>query len=331
MGKISKLPDVERLAIIGYLAQEGVVDTITAEVPLRKCADFQEKYGIAPYPIRSDKKYSEQLRVYLSDPESAPPLLKAALDPSKPRLNDNEFIHELVDVYGFTFFGKQNSKLIQERAKQLGTDDYSAFISGFSSNDKFISALTTAVQGDSLPTPVVNTVESDATASPKKRGRSKGGVIDSNASFSDQQLLLLGWAGEEYLYKYLAAGTEAAFASFSIDVRSVEDVIWYNEGYSTAENWSDGSVGKGCDILVKTKDSDRFIEVKSSRRHSPVFGMTSYEMQKMKELRSLYFLAKIDYLEKILSGEAPSLRVFKDPFSRFFDPARMQKAVFYYE
>ena len=77
MGKISGLPDLERLEIIGYLAQEGVIDKITAEVPLRKCAEFENKYGVKPYPINSNKKFSEQLRIYLSDPESAPPLLKA--------------------------------------------------------------------------------------------------------------------------------------------------------------------------------------------------------------------------------------------------------------
>ena len=42
MGKISGLPDNERLAIIGYLAQKGVVDTITAEVPKKKIAELEK-------------------------------------------------------------------------------------------------------------------------------------------------------------------------------------------------------------------------------------------------------------------------------------------------
>jgi len=49
MGKISSLPDAERMAIIGYLAQEGVIREITAEVPLRRCNEFQSKYGVKPY------------------------------------------------------------------------------------------------------------------------------------------------------------------------------------------------------------------------------------------------------------------------------------------
>lgn len=65
MGKISSLPDADRMAIIGYLAQEGVVREITAEVPLRRCDEFQSKYGVKPYVIRSDKKYSDQLRMIL--------------------------------------------------------------------------------------------------------------------------------------------------------------------------------------------------------------------------------------------------------------------------
>ena len=328
MGKISGLPDNERLAIIGYLAQEGVVREITAEVPLRKSAEFQEKYGIKPYIIRSDKKYSDQLRIYLTDPESAPPLLKEALDTKQPRLNDNEFIRELVDNYGFTFFSKQNSQVILEKAKSLAPDDYDSFLSGYRINGDFIQALTEAVQSETIPVPVLVPVP-DVEERPRGRKKKKAAIPDSNAQFSEEQLLYLGWAGEEYLFKNFQTGTEEAFTPFGIDVQKVEDVIWYNQGYATTENWQDGSIGKGCDILVKTTDSELLIEVKSSRRRSPIFGMTSFEMQKMMECRDHYFLAKLDYLENLISGQAPSLRIFKDPYARFFVPAKMQKAVFF--
>ena len=328
MGKISSLPVNERLTIIGYLAQEGVVKEITAEVPLRKSAEFQSKYGIKPYIIYSDKKYSDQLRIYLTDPDSAPPLLKDALDIQHSRLNDNVFVRELVENFGFTFFSKQNSQIILERAKQLTQDEYDAFLNGYNSNRNFIEALTNVVQTGNLPIPVIIPVP-DEQDTPRGRRVRPSNIIDSNLQFSEEQLLYLGWAGEEYLFKYLKKGTEAAFAPFDIDVRSVEDVVWYNQGYKENENWVDGSIGKGCDILVKTTDSDYHIEVKSSRKRSPIFGMTSFEMLKMMELRSSYYLAKLDYLENIVNGQSPSLRVFRDPYARFFTPAKMQKATFY--
>lgn len=328
MGKISGLPDEKRLAIIGYLAQEGVIKTITAEVPLRKTAEFREKYGVNPYPIYSDNKQGVQYRIYLTDPDSAPPLLKNALDLERGRLNDSAFVKELVDNYGFSFFAKQNSQLIQERAKHLPQDEYDTFLSGFKTNNDFIESLLSAVQSDSLPTPNIIPI-SDIEVTPGKKKGKKRSIPDSNAQFTDDQLMHLGWAGEEYLYKQLETGTEAAFAPFSIDVRNVDDVVWYNEGYSAKENWEDQSVGKGCDILVKTRASDCLIEVKSSRRRSPIFGMTSCEMQKMQELRNGYFLAKIDYLENLIIGQAPCLKVYRDPYARFFNPLKMQKAIFY--
>ena len=328
MGKISGLSDEKRLAIIGYLAQEGVVKSITAEVPLRMASEFHEQYGINPYIIKSDKKQGVQYRIYLTDPDSAPPILKNALDIERGRLNDSAFVKELVDNYGFTFFAKQNSQLIQEKAKRLSPNEYDSFLNGFKTNSNFIESLLSAVQSKSLPAPSIIPV-SDPEITPHKRKGKINNIPDSNAQFSDDQLMHLGWAGEEYLYKQLASGTEAAFAPFSIDVRSVDDVVWYNNGYSSNENWEDKSVGKGCDILVKTCASDCLIEVKSSRRRSPIFGMTSYEMQKMQELRNSYYLAKIDYLENLITGQAPSLKVFRDPYMRFFNPLKMQKAIFY--
>ena len=101
MGKISNLPDEIRRELIGYLAQPGIIANITAEVPVKKCADFETKYGVKPYPVNSEHKYGDQYRIYLSDPDDAPDALKAALDQKYGRLNDTVFIRELVDEYGY--------------------------------------------------------------------------------------------------------------------------------------------------------------------------------------------------------------------------------------
>ena len=332
MGKISSLPDAERLAIIGYLAQEGVVKEITAEVPLRQSNEFQDKYGIKPYIINSDKKYGYQLRIYLSDPEDAPQILKDALDSKYQRLNDSKFVTELVDKYGFTFFSKQNSRVIYEYAKKLAPQEYDSFLNGYNTNNDFITELSKVVQNDNLPVPNIVSVSAPSTKDiSKKHAGKKGKIIDSNSSLSDDQLLSLGWSGEEYLYKYLLTGKAEAFKPFSIDAKKVEDVIWFNQGHYSDENWVDGSIGQGGDILIKTSDIEYLVEVKSSKRRSPIFGMTSLEMQKMMEKRNQYYLAKIDYLENLVIGQAPTLRVFNDPYARFFNPASMQKAVFFCE
>lgn len=330
MGKISGLPDAERLAIIGYLAQEGVIREITAEVPIRRSAEFQDKYGVKPYIIRSDKKYSDQLRVYLTDPEDAPPLLRDALDKKYQRLNDSEFVRELVDDYGFVFFGRQNSRAILEYAKKLAPEAHKDFLSGYQANDDFVSSLRNAVNRKSLVMPDIVAVPDEAPT-PTKGRKKKGTVLDSNASLSDEQLLSLGWSGEEYLYKVLMTGSAAAFAPFAIDADAVTDVVWFNQGCLTDENWTDGSVGKGCDILVKTAATEYLIEVKSSKRRSPIFGMTSFEMQTMMDKMDKYYLAKIDYLENLLHGQAPTLKVFQNPYDKFFRPHKMQKAIFFCE
>ena len=327
MGKISGLPDNERLAIIGYLAQKGVVDTITAEVPKKKIAEFKERYGVEPYPIPSDKKYGNQYRVYLSDPDSAPPVLRAALDTKYSRLNDSKFVSELIDNYGFTFFSKQNSQKILERAKQQAPDSFNSFLSGYNTNSDFIKALTDTVQKGNLPIPTITSVSDEQE---RMKGKKKKTLFfDSNTLFSDEQLMYLGWAGEEYLYRHLASGTEVAFAPFTIDVRNVKDIVWFNQGYTANKDWVDRSIGMGGDILIKTTDSEYLIEVKSSKRRSPIFAMTSCEMMNMQKLRNRYYLAKLDYMENLVSGQSPSLCVYKDPFERFFTPKRMQKATFF--
>ncbi len=326
MGKISKLPDNERLAIIGYLAQEGVVDSITAEVPKKNLAKFKERYDVEPYLIKSDKKYGNQYRVYLTDPDSAPPVLKEALDTKYSRLNDSEFISELIDKYGFTFFSKQNSQKIVAKAKQQAPKAFDSFLSGYNTNNNFIKKLLDIVHAEDLPIPAITPVPDEQ----KTKGRKKKKLpFNPDTQFSDEQLKYLGWAGEEYLYRYLASGKESAFLPFAIDKGNVRDIVWFNQGYAEHKDWEDGSIGMGCDILIKTAESDYFIEVKSSRRRSPIFTMTSCEMVNMCKQRSCYYLAKLNYMENILKGQSPSLCVYRDPYTIFFTPEKMQKATFF--
>ena len=196
MGKISNLPDDVRRELIGYLAQPGIIANITAEVPVKKCADFEEKYGVKPYPVNSEHKYGDQYRIYLSDPDDAPDALKAALDQKYGRLNDTVFIRELVDEYGFTFFQpRQDVRAIHSRAKAKGDTGYASFLKGFNASEDFLAALKSSVTDADVAAPDVKLITGgdEAKEKSKKKTGAHLGIGDNNAGLSDEQLLHLGF------------------------------------------------------------------------------------------------------------------------------------------
>ncbi|MBO5953194.1 MAG: DUF3883 domain-containing protein [Oscillospiraceae bacterium] len=332
MGKISSLPDDVRQEIIGYLAQPGIIASITAEVPAKKCADFEEKYGVTPYPINSAHKFGDQYRIYLSDPDDCPEVLKAALDQKYGRLNDTVFIRELVDEYGFAFFQpKQDTRSIHSKAKAKGDSGYESFLRGFNASEDFLSALSTSVTDADMVTPDVKLItdSEDSQEKTKKKGAHHSLLSEASAGLSDEQLLHLGWLGEQYFYNALLANSGDLLSMFG--VKSPENCIitWFNNGFDTTENWEDKSVGKGCDIMIRDGDRDIYIEVKTSKRKSPIFAMTSFEMQIMQQKKNDYYLVKIDNMDSLISGNAPNVRIFASPYDYFFVPSRMYTAMFY--
>lgn len=332
MGKISSLPDDVRRELIGYLAQPGIIANITAEVPAKKCADFEAKYGVTPYPVNSEHKYGDQYRIYLSDPDDCPAILKAALDQKYNRLNDTVFIRELVDEYGFSFFQpKQDVRTIHNKAKAKGGTGYEAFLRGFNASEDFLSALKTSVEDTGLVVPDVKLIT--GTDAPKEKSPKKAAqhslVSDASAGLSEEQLLQLGWLGEKYFYNTLLANNREMLSIFGI--KNPEDctITWFNDGFDTSAGWVDKSVGKGCDILIKDGDREIYIEVKTSKRKAPIFAMTSFEMQMMQQKKDDYFLVKIDNFDSLISGNAPNIRIIASPFEYFFIPSRMYSAIFY--
>jgi hypothetical protein len=332
MGKISSLPDEIRQEIIGYLAQPGIIANITAEVPAKKCAEFEEKYGVTPYPVNSEHKYGDQYRIYLSDPDDCPNVLKAALDQKYGRLNDTVFIRELVDEYGFAFFQpKQDIRSIHSKAKAKGGIGYESFLKGFNASEDFLSALRTSISEADFIMPEVKLV-TDA-GEPKERAKrkpkSRSLVSDANAGLSEEQLLHLGWLGEQYFYNSLSSNKENLLAMFGIEQPESCSITWFNKGFDTTDGWIDKSVGKGCDILIQAENRDIYIEVKTSKRKAPVFAMTSFEMQMMQQKKSNYYLVKIDNMDSLISGNSPDIRIFSSPYEYFFIPSRMYSAIFY--
>lgn len=332
MGKISSLPDDVRHEIIGYLAQPGIIANITAEVPVKKCAEFEEKYGVTPYPVNSEHKYGDQYRIYLSDPDGCPDILKNALDLNYGRLNDTVFIRELVDEYGFSFFqATQDSRAIQERAKAASGESYTSFLKGFNTSSEFLTSLKSSVgNGDSV-TPDIQLIKETDTPSGTsgKKSRRHSLIVDSNAGLSETQLLQLGWIGEQYFYKTLLENKNNILSLFGVNDKENCTITWFNNGFDSTENWSDKSVGKGCDILIQEGSRNIFVEVKTSKRKSPIFAMTSFEIQTMQQKKDDFFVVKIDNIEHLVTGKVPNVRVFASPFEYFFVPSRMYSAVFY--
>ena len=332
MGKISNLPDDIRRELIGYLAQPGIIASITAEVPAKKCADFEAKYGVKPYPVNSEYKYGDQYRIYLNDPDDAPDALKAALDQKYGRLNDTVFIRELVDEYGFAFFRpQQDVRSIHVRAREKGNEGYESFLKGFNASEDFLAALKTTVAGVDSVAPEVKliTESNEPKEKAKKKSGSHLGLGENNAGLSDEQLLQLGWLGEQYFYNALLANKGNVLSLFGIETPGACAFTWFNEGFDNDSNWTDKSVGQGCDILIQDGDRNIYIEVKTSKKKAPIFTMTSFEMQTMKQKGSDYYLVKIDNMDSLVAGKAPDVRIFLSPYEYFFIPSRMYSATFY--
>ena len=332
MGKISSLPEKEKAEIIGFLAQPGIISNITAEVPLSKIDAFKEKYNVMPYPINSDKKYGNQFRVYFYDPNICPPVLKQALDTKYARLNDSAFIQELVDDYGFKFFcSSQNTEIILEKAKSKSQKVFNSFLKGLNSNESFISDLKQATQSNANLLPSIEKVlPSQSKKKKRKNLKANNSLLNTQkAGLSDSQLQYMGWYGEKYIYNLISSKNEELLKTLEINPNSEIKVEWFNKGFEEKTNWEDGSVGYGCDIMVINGERTVFLEVKTSRRNTPIFTMTSNEMQHMKDKKSDYYIVKINNFEKLILNGAPTVKIFTSPYDIFFEPTHIYSATFY--
>ena len=92
--------------------------------------------------------------------------------------------------------------------------------------------------------------------------------------------------------------------------------------------WKDKSVGQGCDIVIENEDRKIYLEIKTSKRKSSLFTMTSNEMQLMEQKNSDYYLVKINSFENILTGNSPEVYIFDVPYDRFFKTDKMKEATF---
>lgn len=331
MGRIIWPTEEDKFEAIGYLAKPGVIDTLEATVPADKLPKFKSeykgKYSIEfPYVTKAGSKFGYQFRIYLSDTEGCPEFLATQLDEKyKNRINDTHFIAELVKEYGFEFTKKpQNIELIRSIVRTKGGTQIRSFEKGYRVYSDFLYALSEKMNGEYLPQ--FNIVQ------PKKAGGTYKRRTEYNcemrSTLTKDQLFKLGWLGETYVYKKLLTRDADLLELLEIDPESAYAINWFNQGVCIGEEWEDKSVGQGCDIIVSTSDKDIYIEVKSSKRKSGLFTMTSSEMQKMRNDAGKYYLIKVDYLERLLKNDSPDLMVFDMPYETFFKPEKMQEATF---
>lgn len=336
MAKIVWSSEKDKYEAIGFLAREGVVTNIEANVPTKFIERFKErfkgKYIGKPYDIGS-KKGGDQYRITLSHLEGCPQFLKEHVDgKTKRRINDTNFIRELVDDFGFVFTASaQNSDLIRSIVEQMGDEKYSWFKTSFYPNETFIRQLVEA--SDETENVVVKEyagTDKLQQISPKKSKKKKGkkGFSNIKSNYSEEQLQKIGWIGEHYFYELLKNKNPEIYKKLNLEVTTEVEVEWFNKGFELKEDWKDKSVGKGCDMYVIANGNKLFIEIKSSRKRSRLFNMTQKEILQMKKHSEDYYLVKINYLEHLLEKKEVEVCICSDPYSVFFNPEHIKSVTF---
>ncbi|MBE5923244.1 MAG: DUF3883 domain-containing protein [Lachnospiraceae bacterium] len=332
MSKIEWPSQEDMCEAIGYLACPGVVNKIEATVPADRVEKFKEKYkGMYsdeyPYIVKKGTKYGDQLRLYLNDNDGCPSFLREQLDATYGvRLNDTSFISFIIRSFGFRITNSpQESSIIIEKAKFLSEKEYKAFLKGYNKHNEFMDSLSESLTSDSVIAPVLVECPEVKTGKKKKATRRED---SNNSSFTKEQLQSIGWLGEKYIYMLLMNRNKELLERIAADKKPY-NVVWFNEGFETDDNWKDKSVGEGCDLIVEMENDRIMIEVKTSKKDGKLFTMTHNEMVTMQEMGDRYYILKVNWIERLLHNQSPELIVYTNPFDTIFKPAQIKEATFY--
>lgn len=335
MAKIIWKSEKDKYEAIGFLAREGVVSNIEANVPTKFIDRFKERFKGRfigkPYDI-GNKKGGDQYRITLSHLDGCPQFLSEHVDgKTKRRINDTNFIRELVDDFGFIFTSSaQNSDLIRSIVEQMGEEKYSWFKSTFYPNETFVKQLTEA-SNDTRHAIIKNHTGTNALhhlSAERKAKKDTRDISGAKNNYSEEQLQRIGWVGERYFYKLLKDKNPEIYDRLNLDITNEIEIEWFNKGFDTKQEWKDKSVGKGCDMYVVANGKKQYIEIKSSRKGSRLFTMTQNELLTMKEHTEDYYLVKINYLERLLNNKAVEVHVYSNPYVTFFNPEHMKTVTF---
>lgn len=342
----------EKFEAIGFLAIPNVIASIEPTVPRGQKEKFREEYEgkySEEYPYTADK-YGSQFRIYLNDTDGCPDSIKEQLDDTYGnRINNTSFIRELVKEYGFKFIkGPQDSESIKNAVFQkVGRPLYDFYQKGFFTNKYFIKDIDEYFKNKKdLPRPNVLEYKEMHIGKRIEKGDSRTGT--ATRALTQNQMLMLGWSGEEYIAHLLEEKDEALLQALDISKEAKYSFEWFNDGFQnveekhepldvnrtpwefeTVKKWEDKSVGEGCDIRITITTGEQIeIEVKTSRGTYPFFNMTSMEMQEMEKMKERYALIRINNFDRILHGGTPDIIPVINPYDKLFHPKQMKEATF---
>ncbi|XME01983.1 protein NO VEIN domain-containing protein [Lachnospiraceae bacterium C1.1] len=331
---LSNLELEDKLEIIGYLSVPNVISSIEATVPLDKVGNFEEEFQgkySEEYPYTADK-YGYQFRIYLNDTDGCPESLLEELDEKyHNRINDTQFIREIVNDYGFRFTKEpQDTDYIRDCVVRLhGRRALRFFDTGYNLYQEFIENVGDIVlHGRRLPLPTVRRYKKKNISKTTER---RSHARDNMPALTSRQLSNLGWIGEAYIAYLLEIEDAELLNAIGIPDDEGYTYQWFNEGFddNNQEPWDDKSVGHGCDIVITLDDGGNYyIEIKTSKREYPYFKMTSAEMQVMEEEQYNYVLLKLNNLEKLLMNLSPDIIPIVNPYKKLFNPKQMKEATF---
>lgn len=335
MSKIQWPSEKEKYEAIGYLSKPGVVGCIEATVPADLLDKFKKEYdgkytSEFPYITKAGSKFGYQFRIYLNDVEGCPEFLEKQLDEKYGnRINDTGFIRELVEDYGFVFtHDLQKSDVIFELvssnfiAKKMQREELDSFKKGLHIYNTFLGELENVLAYNCLQEPVFREEPIHRKGTSIRRTVKN----EMKTTLTPEQVSKLGWLGEEYIYKMLISKNRELLNRLCLE--DGFSVDWFNDGFRNDVNWEDKSVGKGCDIVIHKGNMDVYLEVKSSKRKTGLFTMTSNEMQLMESKKNYFFIIKLDYLDRLLKDESPEITIISSPYDKYFRPEKMKEATF---
>lgn len=126
--------DDELFEVVGYLAKQGRLAGIWAEIPSDdREADFNRLFPGQPYmpitmtttPSGRPSKFSPQFRINLADIKNCPAILIPAIGKGLgtsivERINKSKFVVQLVHFFGFQFGNTQDVSAIKNKVEEYG-------------------------------------------------------------------------------------------------------------------------------------------------------------------------------------------------------------------
>ena len=162
----------------------------------------------------------------------------------------------------------------------------------------------------------------------KRAFRDKGKNL-SSTKLSKKLTMLIGWLGERYIYNLLNKES-AIFQSLNISKNDIRSIEWFNKGFESVKNWEDKSQGHGCDIIINLKNKKKLaLEIKTSYNAVSFYSVSTNELISMSELKTEYYILKIDNLVFLSQNKSPSILTINNPINQMTSLRKIKDISFY--